>query len=353
MRKTLKQFIRRPKGRIKGRNLVNNTSKGIRLRQFDPVNNAFDTTNVPDTLVREMLSGILSENTGEWERILGRIYMDKTSLGGEIPRRDSRHTVPRGNNKDLGPAEQAQPHNEVPGEISYKALAQVGYGILTDEERISADHVFSVDEVNEQLEVAVRESHAACSRKLEERLESTTSNQTFDVTTDGNGDWYDKGSSSTFVDDVQYAQRVLVPGSDTAVMGPNVANIIARHKQFTAGINYFEGGVGKRSEVEAFLSDTLRIPNVFVLEVLLDSETAIDATSITPEWLFDDGFWLGYGTALVGVKPNHVSQDSAEIGRVLRGRLHELMFAQYVDIPKNDADLAEMGVTFTEIGSTA
>lgn len=323
----------------KGRRVVNNSSAdfGITVPRLDnsgrPVNNAFDVADFPDGLIREMLTGIVTQETAFADDLCGRQFRQKTSLEGGIPIRGTTGGVARGENRNLPPGAEAKPYNYDVGSVSYKAGAYVGFGELTDEERGAAGYYFDQDAVSLEIETAVREANTALDRDLAAVLESTTLNTEFALGSSG-GDWDDLGTSSTMYANLLTLREVTVKGAPTIIYGRGAANTMKQHEDFLAsGIsgNYYAGGAAPESALQAWLKEYVGFTNVYRFDRLYNTDTdPEDAASL--DYLFDDFVWVGYDDDLVMVHPDWEDQDKVEINRVTRRRLHEIQFSRYDDI---------------------
>lgn len=320
----------------KGRRVVNNSGDqfGVLVpQQGGPINNAFDISDFPDGLIREMLTGILTRETSFADELCGRQYRQKTSLTGGVPIRGGKATVARGENQGLRPGAEAKPYTYDVSSATYEALAYVGYGTLTDEERGAAGYYYDQDAVALEIETAVREANTALDLKLEAVLESTTLNTEFALGSNG-GDWDDFGASSTMFQNLRTLRQVTVPGADTIILGRNAENTMLQHDDFLASEiagNYYAGGSGEESVLHAWLRQYIGFTNVFKFDRLYNADTD-PADDINYTYAFDNGVWVGYADDLVLIHPDWEDQDKVEVERVTRQRLHEIQFSRYDDI---------------------
>ena len=351
-----KPRIFRRKGDIAGRLIKLSSGAQLKWIEENVIKNAFDVNDVNGDMMRDAITSIMSKDTAEADRICGRIYRDKVLLDGFIPKRSSRHTVPRGENRNLSPKAPAVPIQSEVQMVAYHALAQVGRSEISDEEEATAGALFNKDELAEQLEVCRRDANAAVDRNLAARLSSTTSNAEYDVTVDGAADWADGGSLSTMSKDIRNVKREIIPGADTIVIGPRAKQTMLQHAALLAGINNYATTAGASGAaagaLESWLKTDEEFENVFFLDKLVDNGTDRDgSTAPTKAHLFNDGVWIGYHDALIQVHPNAPAQDTAEIGRVLGNRLYDILYARYTDVV-DDSNLADLGCYMTEINST-
>ena len=127
-------------------------------------------------------------------------------------------------------------------------------------------------------------------------LASTTLNNTWSVTSNGNGQWSDGGVSSTPFDDIRTVIR-LVPGADTMILGEAVANELASHPDFIAESSNFAAGTVSTSEVADILVRKIKdLKRVFIFDAYYNGAAHGEALSLTR--LFDKSVWIGYGTEL-------------------------------------------------------
>lgn len=295
---------------------------------------AFSTAGFPEGLIREMLEGIVEDETAFADGSVGRRITEKTSMSGRIPIRGTQGGVARGQNRKLGPLEEAKAYNYGVTFVQYNAGAYPGYGLLSDEERNDAEYFFDRDAVELEIRTATREANTGLDRDYGDLLADPVVNQPFDVLVDGSGNW---GVSTTaMANDLRNLREVIVPKADTIIIGRQAANLMLNNDDLLAtplGGNAYVGGTGAKELLAEWLVRYIGFTDVQYMERLYNSsDVAVDEGNETLEYIFDFGVWVGYGDDLVLVHPNAPDQDTLEIERVTRKRAHEIQYVRYDDL---------------------
>ena len=324
---------RKPKvvrGTGKGRRVIDNSAAGnrIQLRHNDgAVDNAFDIAGFPDGLIREMLTGIVEQETAYADVLCGRQFRQKTTLEGGIPIRGTKASVARGENRNLPPGAEAKPIRYDVGSVSYKAGAYVGFSELTAEERGAAGAYFDQDAVALEIETAVRDANTALDRDLDAMLQSTSLNTEYALSVD----WDDFGAVSSMFGDLKTLRQVTVPKADTIIIGRNAQNTMLQHDNLLAKVNQYSGGAADPGILESWLRASIGFTNVFIFDRLYNSDTD-PSDAANNDYLFDDSVWVGYFDDIVMVHPDWEDQDRVDVEWVTRRRLHEVQFSRYNDL---------------------
>lgn len=290
---------------------------------------AFSVSGFPEGLVREMLEGIVEEETAFADSVMGRKITERSAMSGRIPIRGTTGGVGRGENRALAPLEEAKAYAYNVTFAQYNAAAYVGYGLLSDEEKNDAGYFFNEDALGLEMRTARRDANTGLDRDFDTLISSTSLNTEFDVTSNG-GTW---SGVSTMAANLRTLREVTSPGATDIIIGRAAKNIMSDNDDFLAtpiGGNAYAGGSGEEQLLAEWLKRYCGYTNVHFFERLKNT-AGIGATAALG-YHFDLGVWVGYADDLVMVSPQNDEQNSLEIERVTRKRATEIQFTRYDDM---------------------
>lgn len=306
---------------------------------------AFNGVTIPDATIEEVTRGLEGEELAQADSICTKVT-NVTAHKGDIPGLDQYSTTSRkGQNSDLGRGEEAKPHGGAAIQTDYRCKAQVGMTEIHDEDRAQWE-AFGEDWLASRIRQARADSNFHVDCKLVRTLESTTLNNTFDLVTDplaGNGPWTDEVNSTPLKD---LLAMIYGPakGTDMIIYGPAVMRALLKHPDIIAEYSHFNAGQLDITGLRSLLSSKTGIPvaNIVEFKVLFNDvdEGELDGNgdfNFKPEYLFDNGFWLGKKSDLLMVDPSNVPGQPAhnnitEIERQALRRLHCVVHNRYIDI---------------------
>lgn len=292
----------------------------------------FDGSTIPDAVIEEVTMGLLTEEQALADEIC--TIIQTPSLAGVLPNLGSAATLGRLENSDLQPLVEAEPHGGSAGSTAYDCLAQVGYALISDEERAQFQ-AFGLDFLANRIRQARANANLQVDNALATVLASTSLNAEFDTTSDGSGEW-DDATNGTPLEDIVEIIDDFAPGADTIVYGPETRRILIRHPDLVAEFSNFSGGQLDADGLRNLLSRKTGIPvdNIYEFKKLYNAGPKNGTVSTA--YLFDEGFWVGHKRDLICVDPtNPVGQPAfnnlTEVERVVRRRAHEIQHTRYVD----------------------
>lgn len=308
---------------------------------------AYQIASLPDIgTVQEVLDGIIQETPSAADRLCRRVGDNKTALSGKIAIRGTTWTVTRGENRNLAPLEEANDYEADISFVQYNAGAYVGTSLLSDEERNDANAIADLDAYAQSLETARHDANTGLARDLAAVLKDTTAtvNQSFNVTSAGNGVW--DASGAEMDTDLRTVREVTVPGADMIVIGRGARQTMIKNDQFLAselGGNQYADGSGRYGALTQWLRDYTGFSRVEYFDTLYNS--AALAADPTLAYIFDNDIWVGYSDDLVLVHPNSPIQDTQEANRITSKRAWKLQYSRYDAIIRGSA---AKGVVLTD-----
>jgi len=294
---------------------------------------AYQPGNLAPDLIREMLQGIVENEKSFADLVCGTQFRQVTQMQGSVNVRDSAATLGIVDGYlGLAPAEESPGEEFGVTSVTYHAKPRVGKTVITDEERNDFDAAFGEDLVNDRMAQAYRSANTKLDKYLETKLSSTSLNEEFAAGSDGGGTW--TGATSTMADDLRTCRETFAPGADTIIIGRALRNVMLDNDGLLASPvagNYYGGGTGEASILEAWLKQYIGFKNVYFFDKMYNTGNARGGTPAVG-YLFDALAWVGYADDLVLVHPSHAINDIAETERIVAKRTDLVQVARYDDI---------------------
>lgn len=300
--------------------------------------------SIPQQTLSMATKGVVQE-TPCFADLICRRRTDIGTLSGKAPFLASDFTVSRGLNRDLAPGADARAERSSFSTVDYNCLRQTGFAEIFDESQISAQ-AYSLDLVSHWVAQAVKDAGVATDLKFADVLSSTTLNQEFDVTTDGNGEWDDLVNGTPYEDIIEAAD--LVPSPDLAIIGRRAANALRNSPNMQGRyVNYSGGGSINLDELKGAVASALGIEaaNVWILQDAVYNSAALGQDYVT-DYIFGDGMWIGRKDDLQLFDPAAPENHRSEVDRESRAATTLIAYHRYVDITRH---VVENGVTITNI----
>lgn len=224
--------------------------------------------------------------------------------------------------------------------VAYTCQRYFGRSRITDEEKIDLSYYEDYEGLTEERgEFCIIQAEARLDLALATVLASTSLNQEFDATVDGNGAW--DTTAGTPIEDLLEVRREKVPGADLLVIGRDVHDALLTHPDIRAESANYDAGSLDFSGLQVYLARKLGMRPDQVVIFEKDYNSAAEGQTPVKARAFGTGAWMGYKATLLLVEPDDGANGNSDSLKMQRNDItssDDLTYYMLADIVRPDTN---------------